>query len=104
MKDTNNKKYWLRGGLIGVLFVLLYVVWSLFFSGENILAFPEWEKIYLITLQDLFGVKLLQEQVWWGERPNELGSNILIFTQFVFPIVFGAVLGLLYGKIKNRNK
>ncbi|MES2409416.1 MAG: hypothetical protein V4509_03910 [Patescibacteria group bacterium] len=104
MKNTGTKKYWLRGGLLGILFVVLYVVYYLFLSTENVLAFPEWMRIYLMTLEDLFRVKLLQRQDWWGERPNELGSNILFVTQFIVPIVLGVVFGLLYGKTKNRKK
>ncbi|OGI93579.1 hypothetical protein A3A03_00415 [Candidatus Nomurabacteria bacterium RIFCSPLOWO2_01_FULL_40_18] len=86
----NQKRYWLRGGIVGLILVFIILILSgiyFFFcfrsygelpsycSSINFLNYPEH---YLLFLDSLV-------------------SNL------AFYIGFGVILGWLYGKIKNRN-
>lgn len=87
----NTKKYWLRGGIWGI------IIW-----------------IFLIFIQTFtfklnFGIVVAQN--WWNYALWSMGidrigggsleSWVLIPLAYLFAGIF---LGWLYGKIKNRNK
>jgi len=77
-----QKRYWLRGGVTGlVLFCLVFVFMSLKNTGK-------------ISVSDAFSCSS-------GHGPCLVIINYgLVF----FFILVGSFLGWLYGKIKNRNK
>ncbi|MBX4198498.1 hypothetical protein KW782_04175 [Candidatus Parcubacteria bacterium] len=83
-----NKRYWLRWGLIlGGVGGLLGVA-SIFLEG-----------LPIVILVLIFGIEL-------DEFPLSLFPEWLSFIilGFVPLFILGAVLGLVYGKIKNRNQ
>ena len=78
-----NKRYWLRGSVVSLII------------GVILIAFY---KIGLLPVALLF----------WGLQVPYPGSElneliILVIISVVFYFIVGAVLGWLYGKIKNRK-
>ena len=86
-----NKKYWLRGGVVGLLLGIIIVV---YFLKYNFLAcstgWGAWQKPLPSYCYLLFPIN--------GSLSSIYGIlNILLY------FVYGAILGLLYGKIKNKD-
>ena len=99
MENTNNKRYWLRGGGIGIGFIiLLYItIWifsmrffdALFFIPRAGSLFCYYAWIY-DPYHPVYGI---------DQRYVILLTSITIIMYFVL----GAIGGWLYGKIKKRN-
>ena len=98
----NNKRYWLRIGitlaglhlLIGVLMLVIFLFRSNP-SAEDImfflfLAIPDYPAVWIMQYLDLPGRGLV-----------DVFYIILFGTSQWF--LFGSILGLVYGKIKNRK-
>jgi len=104
-----NKKYWLRGGLIGLLVLVIslvvIVVKDFVFLGylDISLTTPMWEQDFLGVIQNISGLKLLDNQIWWGITPTTLGKNIVYAAFILGPFIIGSLIGWLYGKTKNRH-
>ena len=95
-----KKRYWLRGGIgLLLLYGLLTAILYPFGTGE---WFPYWlipSIIGGIPLSALF--HWLSSGIYSGIYSEGLtGFTLPIITYFIL----GAILGWLYGKIKNRNK
>ena len=85
-----NKKYWLRGIVVGVAFyVVIFIMGSL---SETVSFFTS----------------VLSPGAWVFVGVGGLNAETKYMIQFIISIfswaIFGTILGLLYGKIKNRNK
>ncbi len=89
MKD--NKRYWLRGGII---YIILYLI-SYLGTGVPGIGF-----IMLIPLL-ILGIPLVPVELLALYIPIPLIINLLAVVALFFP---GMIIGYLYGKIKNRNK
>ncbi|OGI99689.1 hypothetical protein A3H53_00930 [Candidatus Nomurabacteria bacterium RIFCSPLOWO2_02_FULL_40_10] len=90
-----NKRYWLRGGIAGLIFVILssfFMLANRDFAESLVLSPPIiWlNSMISYSLYFIFGLKM----------PSFLTSYILWIDYFTI----GVILGWLYGKIKNRNK
>ena len=89
----NNKRYWLRGGLIGILGISIVSIILTFFGivlGSN----PFW-----IIAEDIASPLYTCNGICIGEG--------LMFTIPVFIIetfIVGVILGWIYQKIKNSKK
>lgn len=96
-----KKKYWLVGGIIGlVLYVLLTIILIPFGSsscGGGFFCVYYWFYPTLITLPVTYPFAGLVSKF------NQSGIFILIGAVLVYFIV-GAIIGWSYGKIKNRSK
>lgn len=83
-----QKRYWLRGGIIGL--ILVSIVWIsalivFIFCFNDFKEPPSCHKVYFLNYtQYLFFLKYP-------------------FSNNVFYIGLGTILGWLYGKLKNRN-
>ncbi len=105
----NNKRYWLIGGSIGLLVVILLFLISLLrdiivlgYVDIN-LSVPVYERVLLSFIENISGMHLLIKGTMFGTQATELGSNIMIFIQIFLPILFGSLAGYIYGKSKNRK-
>ncbi len=79
-----NKKYWLRGGMIGAILTFLHVV-IIGTSIMNNLFFP---------------AKLILHKIYFlGGQP----SYAITVSYIISGFVYGAIIGWFYGKIKNRD-
>jgi hypothetical protein len=89
-----QKRYWLRGGLFGLVIGILYsFVLAYSFSLNDF-----FNQITYI----LFKVDFLN-YLFFGSCRG-LSCLLTIFTGPLSFMVEGVVIGFLYGKIKNRNK
>ncbi len=91
----NNKKYWLRGGTVGLIISIIILI--------LILLSP----VYCVGLSvDGTGCTSPQgiEAIIYNINlmANYLGQ--LLFYFVILPILICIFFGWLYGKIKNRNK
>ncbi len=102
-----TKRYWLRGGVVGVLVVLVFLLvdYMLFltpfvFSSTDFGGFS-----FLLFLATAFTNPLFWLQEATGfPFSNYPGNLTMIFLDLLWFCVLGSFLGWLYGKIKNRNK
>ena len=88
----NQKRYWLKGLIAGVIFGILVT-----YVHENVSELGL--RGYVNFIQMLYVIGLTP----W----SFLGILIMIFQFYLPPItygVLGSLLGWLYGKIKNKNK
>ncbi len=105
-----QKRYWLRGGitLIIVVGLSMLILFFLFPTPPEAdawaRAFPVWEVplYYGMFLWDIvtYYAHIYTNWLW----DSQLGALF----QWIIPIstyfIVGAILGWIYGKIKNRNK
>ena len=87
-----NLSYWLKGGIIGVIIntLLFGIDYFLFYSRGYVcdIACP-------FTIVSL----IISSVLYWGRTTFASGW---IFSSLVFFVIF-AVIGWIYGKIKNRK-
>ena len=101
-----QKRYWLRGLIIGVIFGILVT-----YAHENVSEFghifginydgvhaPLWFAYYLSIIQKLYEISFL---------PFFFLDILIMFVQFYLPPItygiIGVLIGKLYGKFKNRK-
>ena len=89
-----KKKYWFKFGLVGgILFVFLFFVWIIFFPSCTgscpPLTFEHLTKEFLIIFQSWSDILLILQ---------------VIAVSFITGFILSSIVGLIYGKIKNRNK
>ena len=102
----NNKRYWLRGGIISIIiFTPLYIL-SLYSGGH-----PGATILFFLPIAIAYGV-LFKDDIFHfvDDIAKLLGGSLLDYNLagylFLLPfyLVIGIFLGWLYGKIKNRNR
>ena len=103
----NNKKYWLKGGIIGFVLYVFYIIFTI--SKDIIingyigieLGVTEFEQLILRLVEKTFGLNLLIDGMF-GIQATKLGSGIIITIEIIIPIIIGVIMGIIYGKIKNK--
>jgi hypothetical protein len=89
----NQKGYWLRGGIAGLVLAILNIftvgMIGMFVTHPIHFIYRTITNSYLTT--DVTGCS--GEQCW---------GNEILFGSVVF-IILGVILGWVYGKMKNRN-
>ncbi len=92
--NWKNLPYWVKGGITGLFIEVLY-----FFIG---LLIPSFGEILTDTLAVIFKPALYLLNIFGFQQKLALGSLISYIT-FSF-ILYGIIVGYLYGKIKNRSQ
>jgi len=82
-----NNKYWLIGGITGSLLVILNVV----------LIGPFGPLRYLLAIP----INLLEKVYFLSSSPP---GSVLLVGYVLTGFICGAMVGFIYGKVKNRNK
>ena len=88
-----DKKYWLKGGIVGIIVNLSYTIYMIFTinPGDRL-------GIIFATIHNVFG-RILIAPFYRG---------ISIYADFVAALitgfVVGIILGWIYGKIKSRKQ
>ncbi len=82
-----QKRYWLRGGVIGILIPSL----ALFIPIGSLVIAP----LRVLTHPVLYAF-----HYYFGITSNPFIPLVMVF---VFYFIVGAILGWLYGKFKNRS-
>ncbi len=96
-----QKRYWLRGGVIGLIAICLYVLFIVL-SG----SFAAGLMVYLPTLSLLNTLGLCSQS---GSMLSS-GSGICTPDLRIVPVILiefviiGIILGWIYGKMKNRRE
>lgn len=103
-----TRPLWLKGGIIGLLFVILtYVVAiiSIIAGGDISLCASEFKVSILSFTEKITGLNLVFHQgiICNSLQPTRLGSNFLLYGQIILPILVGILIGLIISKIKSRN-
>jgi len=95
MGNMNQKRYWLRGGIIGVTGI------SLISLGLAMLGLVVLVDNTFWTFAEYLGSPIISSLCsgWCIGTGIIVGSPIFIVETFII----GAILGWIYGKIKNRN-
>lgn len=96
----NNKRYWLRGGGVGLGISLITIIFSYIIP---IVACPDFFRIGIEypnnqPICNLLFFNPIRSHYPFPQILNEWVPIILIL------VLIGLVCGWLYGKIKNRNK
>jgi hypothetical protein len=88
-----NLSYWLKGGIIlaGINFLLI-VLYYLISNGQGSYYDPS-AFLYISSF-------LVTDFFYWGSNSP---LEIFIFSS-IFYFIIGAIIGLIYGKIKNRKR
>ncbi len=88
----NQKRYWLRGGITGLVVGIFYFLigWIFPSLGEILID------IFAIIFKPTFALLKLF-------RPIKLELGSLIFAISFSLFLYGMILGWFYGKVKNRN-
>ena len=95
-----NKKYWLRGALIGVIiYLLLFIIWTII--SEQLIGFVA---VDIITLVAFLPASILFFVLGIYFEKSPLLYPIIYALLAGQGFVIGAIISWLYGKIKNRNK
>ena len=105
-----QKRYWLRGGLIGlVLGCILISIHFIFYKFFGVEAFNYFviAGIFGIVIVDRFFHCDFLDMGWTNHHLpkycNALeGVGLIISALFVY-LVIGIIIGWFYGKFKNRN-
>lgn len=99
---------WIKGGIIGGVFgyplMILIVIlsWKIIPSSFS-LGSSSGTISYLLFWQNLTGLQLVWEQMWWGSTPTSLGKLIILISWILVFILIGALIGWIFGKIKNKK-
>ena len=86
-----KKRYWLRGGMVGLVLGVILDLWLLT-QGACVGLNADGTSICPTKLSDIFLIDLKMTPVYF--------HFIVVITLFLV----GIIIGWLYGKIKNRNK
>jgi hypothetical protein len=111
----NNKKYWLRGGIMGLCIAMAIILLFYLPTGmtyESIGLLDEITALYMLIyslFETLYGC-----DAWYPldtqnltKCPDYIGdaAMILFIISFIlFNVLASSFLGWIYGKIKNRNR
>ncbi len=98
-------KYLLLGFIVGLLIDLVTFVYGLIGLSNNFsLSTGESTINFLSALEKITGGKYLQNNDWFGRQPTGIGHNILMFTEFILPVIICTLIGLIWGIIKARKE
>jgi len=87
--NLENKKYWLRGGMIGIgIFLIVFIILDVYSN---------------VCTKEYCGLAIWGLALPWE---NYLGQNLTlgILLNFFCSFVVGALIGWIYGKIKRRGE
>lgn len=102
----NNKRYWLRGAIIGALyFLVIFLCANLFIhSGESrgwFIFIANFPAVLISQFFDLF----LNINGWIDHYHNSTYYHLLEYSYIgLMNILLFMFFGWIYGKIKNRNR
>jgi hypothetical protein len=100
-----NKKNWLRGGIISVIFmgVVTLVFLVLFPTQPNQMISAASVPVLIgfeYPVGVIFELLKINTHFFWT---SATGSNCMILISIIDYFIVGAIIGGLYGKIKNRR-
>ncbi|MDQ2932996.1 MAG: hypothetical protein M3Q80_01290 [bacterium] len=107
--QTNNKKYWLRGGIIaivvGLFFLTIYFLTSVYLNTEafNWPIFPGMA-LGIILNYLLFKCEFL---LWNNTNPDYCditSTGTVIAATLLIYFILGVLIGWIYCKIKNKKQ
>jgi hypothetical protein len=104
----NNKRYWLRGGvIIGGIYLIILTAYIIFVLSSNI---DPADKSFAFILVVMSGIPLtlILEKISFLNKllDHSLLSTVVIvcFVSIFQWFIIGSFFGWIYGKIVNRNK
>lgn len=101
----NNKKYWLRGGVVGFICLVVYLIYAMStLSSPFSLGTAIWVQTVLNFLETLFSVNLIDGRNMLGYTQTKLGFYVILFLITCVYVIGGCLIGWIYGKIRNRNR
>ncbi len=108
----NKKIYWLRGGVISLTILIIFFViadkmsGSCTFKGVIDVVDACYDKMNLILDPIFSSIRSLDFLYYLIQpfMPSDPGRWGHIYTQWLSFFLIGAILGWIYGKIKNRKK
>jgi len=86
-----NKRYWLRGGVVGGVIGILIFAINYFLKESFFMIFVAPIGLILMLFGDL------------NKENFILGGIIAILLIFIFYFLLGTIIGYIYGKIKQRR-
>ncbi|HEY4511652.1 MAG TPA: hypothetical protein VJH55_02315 [Candidatus Paceibacterota bacterium] len=93
-----NKRYWLKGGILAV--VINLVLFGFMYGCDSFIPIAGEG----FGCGVLFGLPLLPILMFLGYLTSgNVSFSVGLITAFVFWFLIGAILGWLYGKIKNKK-
>jgi hypothetical protein len=100
-----NYPYWARGGIVSVvLSAVVALILFIFFTCSTPFTdscwFPSWAVIFYLPLV-IFQINL---PVYPASFADTAFLIKIILAAIIFYFIIGAIIGWIYGKIKNRNK
>ena len=96
-----QKRYWLRGGIcLGILNIILAVGSIATPACGDLLAIL----FELPGIPFLFLFSVITEAIGWHVSVRIMECQVLFLFGTLGYFLIGAVIGWIYGKIKNRNK
>ena len=104
---NTNKRYWLRGGLIGLFFplFLIVIVQAVHYSGLG--NFPGFANlvnqivIFFMIIGNPIGL-LIEKIFHCGSEGLACAIGSFILSGLITYMLIGIILGWLYGKFKNK--
>lgn len=102
-----NKKYWLRGGMLGLVVGTILIAFALFFRyvfGSELLTAFVIPGLYASPFLKLFGCYFISFRL--DDIPAycpALSLAVLIAANLILYIIAGILIGWIYGKMKNRR-
>ena len=92
-----NLSSWLKGGIIGVILNILLLGTDYILFGTDFFSYSRGD---LCDIACPFTIaSFLVTEFYWGSNTF---ASVWIFSSLIFFIIF-AVIGWIYGKIKNRK-
>jgi len=113
-KQTGKKRYWLRGGVIGLVagVLLIGVLFGIVttFPSNGVL-----QSLFLVSMIVFVPFIIIFALITLPFRPESASTQSSIAAAYLFTtilplsiiigsIIYGILIGYFYGKIKNRNK
>jgi Ca2+/H+ antiporter len=98
-----NKKYWLRGGIIGIIFpiAIALLIWFLAWSTHS-----DWNltSIFFGSVQSIF-IYIFHVDDVFNDYSGVIAKGIgtFILDTIITYAIIGIFLGWLYGKFKRNN-
>ena len=102
----NNKRYWLRGAIVGISYFLIVLLYVNLFTSDNdsrpwVLFFANFPGVLVSELFNLF----IPINGWIEHYHNWIYYHVLEYLYIgLMDTTFFIFFGFLYGKIKNRNR
>ena len=94
--ETNKKRYWLRGGIILALVIVI-----LDFAGGYLFWVHSVPSLKFIVWASLISI---MPSSFINQLTHGLMTPVMLPVNIVFYFVLGSIIGWIYGKIKNKTK